>query len=361
MKVLCVIKDRAELMRVIAAVRDGGYEVISTTSEREARERLATTSPQLILVDAALPFPDLLNLVRHIRSIRARPYAYILLLVTSISEDELQVAYETGCDGDLRKPSSPALLRARLAAAARTLGLEAVRRAPVPAKPAPNPPSDDGAARSPLDAVSRSSTWQQMGDEIAAVAGTFLTLPVSCASADSGASSIDLASGIVLANVEQELEVRVALSTDHTSGGALAARLFGEGAPDLQADMLNELANMAMGALKAAFGRDALPFTGSLPAAIAPEALAEFGAACQRQQTFALVAEGARISVRVGIISRKNVVVAVAALREGMVIAKDVFNDEGVLLLTAGTRLSSSTADRLRAMLESRRSVEVAA
>jgi hypothetical protein len=171
----------------------------------------------------------------------------------------------------------------------------------------------------------------------------------------------NLASGIILSNVEHQLELRVALAADSTSANALAMHMFGEAGPGLEADMLGEIANQSMGVLKTAFGRERFSFIGGLPEAISPEGFYQFGATCPHQVSFALVVEGARILVRVGVRSKRNSQVLGTSLVEGMVLAKDVFNARGMLLLAGGTRLSLTAIERLRGSLAPKQLVEVAA
>jgi hypothetical protein len=147
---------------------------------------------------------------------------------------------------------------------------------------------------------------------------------------------------------------------DTLSARSLAVQVFGEDSSDLEADMLGELANMSMGALKASFNREAISFTGGLPEAIHRDELPQFSANCAYLETFTLAVADAHIVVRIGILSKKNESVKASSLCEGMVLAKNVFNANGMLLLSAGTRLSSTAIQRLRQSLDKTQSVEVA-
>ncbi len=76
---------------------------------------------------------------------------------------------------------------------------------------------------------------------------------------------------------------------------------------------------------------------------------------------FAVTVEGSRLAIHLGLRSKANSVVAVGTLGEGMVLAKDVFNPRGMLLLTAGTRLSQTMVDKLQSMLSPKHTIEVSA
>jgi hypothetical protein len=58
--------------------------------------------------------------------------------------------------------------------------------------------------------------------------------------------------------------------------------------------------------------------------------------------------------------SLANARVPASKLREGMVLTHDLRNESGALVVTAGSRLTSSTAERVAKLLGDRFSVEVA-
>jgi CheY-like chemotaxis protein len=363
MKVLCVIKDNNELARTIVAMRELGHEALWAKSEGEAKTRLAASIPDVVLVDSAYQLPEVLSLVTLVRAMDAKRYVFVLLMTTAASDGILQPAYEAGCDGDFRKGATTAQWSPRLGAIARILNaptIGKVRSIATSTTAADAGAPVDAGPLSPAEAIARSATWQNLTRELSAVASSFLTVPVAAGPAESEIQGLGIATGIVLSNVEQQTEVRIALATDKNSASHLTVHLFGEDTLDLEADMLNELANMSMGALKTGFGRDTIRFTGGLPEPLGLDRFYRYGAACQRQESFTLVIQGAKILVRVGIATKQNQMVALAVVCEGMVLAKDVFNAQGMLMLRAGTRLSSTAADRLRAALEPKRSIEVA-
>ena len=68
----------------------------------------------------------------------------------------------------------------------------------------------------------------------------------------------------------------------------------------------------------------------------------------------------ASFRVRLTVRARENVRMPVTLLHEGMVIARDILGKDGVLLLCAGTRVTSSTSERVRRLLDGWCDVEVA-
>lgn len=136
--------------------------------------------------------------------------------------------------------------------------------------------------------------------------------------------------------------------------------LFGEG-EDLVSDMLGELCNVFMGTLKSTLSAENIPYTGGLPSAVEPELILRPQVTYQHQSAFVLHLSDARLVVHVGLRSKANSFVPLKSLAEGMVLAKDVFNMRGVMLVTSGTRLSSSMVEKLRTNLDPKIKVEVMA
>lgn len=174
-------------------------------------------------------------------------------------------------------------------------------------------------------------------------------------------ATLSYAKGIRLENVKDLVEIQLVMATDKKSAENLAYHMFGENSPDLGGDLLGELVNMSMGTLRASFERESYSFTGGLPESVAPEHFYQFASTFEQKLTFSLFVEGIRFLVRLNIGSKPNTtIVPVASLREGMFIAKDVFNAQGNLLLKAGTHLVSTMVERLQQTLDQKHQIEVA-
>jgi hypothetical protein len=179
--------------------------------------------------------------------------------------------------------------------------------------------------------------------------------------AEGQAMPLGVCCAIVLANPTSQLEMRVAVGADVTSARALVTHLFGPDEGDLAADVLNELSNIFMGALKASFGSESVPFTGGLPAPLPVDELLRPPVMYRQQDTFSLVMGDAQLVVHVGLRSRANILVTPGVLIEGMVTAKAVHNARGVLMAAGGTRLSSHMIGQLRTLLAPTQKIEVTA
>jgi len=157
------------------------------------------------------------------------------------------------------------------------------------------------------------------------------------------------AAQVTLLSPEHGLELRVACAGDVAT---LAAKLFGAATEDHAIDLLAELANVAMGALKLELHDFAF-------ASGVPERLPTYAF---RDASFAYAEEVALdcgVAIRIGLRSKRPRHVLPRELREGMVLACDLRNAQGVLLAPTGTRLSQHMLERLLPGLASNVRIEV--
>lgn len=209
--------------------------------------------------------------------------------------------------------------------------------------------------------VANSRAWNAAPSHIADAAGKFLMLDTTIADAQRGHSPLAYGSRIVMANAEHGLELRIAIGTDVHSGKGLAMHIFGADDTELAADMVGELGNLFMGALKAAFSNEGFGFAAGLPETLPTDQLLRPSITYAHQEAFTLVAGDATLVVHLGVRSRGNQVVWASGLREGMVIATDVHNVRGVMLVGRGARLSQNMIEGLRLVLPQKSAVEVMA
>jgi len=148
---------------------------------------------------------------------------------------------------------------------------------------------------------------------------------------------------------DAQLDLCISIAADGPARKWLGSALLGDDAAtdDVVQDILRELANLAGGAFKrsALIERSAVStgipidngWTQLGPNARYWEVRTEDGS------VFGLIADAR---------TRANRRVPARRLAEGMVVVKDVLNGAGVLLLPSGTRLTSTTAERLSRLLD---------
>jgi CheY-like chemotaxis protein len=363
MKIVLLSREPSESERLATILRGAGHQLTVANDGGAVSASLKGDPAQVALLSVHGADDAIIALVRDLRSRPAARAPYLALLASGTPEEFLIRAYEAGIDADIPLPIGPALLVARLRATERlVLGGSAAPRPDAHAKAPARvvPVVAPAAAATPSDATHRpasSAAWREAPDSLSRNASTFLTLPVTVGEIPVGIS-LDHASVILLSSVQDQLEVRIAVGAETASARQLAIHMFGPDSDDLATDMLGELTNIFMGALKNSFHAESLPFTGGLPAMIEPARLSE---PFKHQQSFLLGIDQARLVVHLGLRSKANVHLAAAALREGMVLAKDVFNARGLMLLAGGTRLSLNMIERLHNALAPKVLVEVMA
>jgi CheY-like chemotaxis protein len=158
----------------------------------------------------------------------------------------------------------------------------------------------------------------------------------------------------------EQAELRVSIVVEAKLVRTLAGMLLGDESAPATAldDMMREIANTAGGAVKRAALADKLMVTTGLP-------VNEARGATRNEMTRCWTARIPGTETQLGIIGevhkRTNQRLPMAKLEENMVLSCDVRNESGALVMTAGTRLTSTTIDRLVGMLGSRFVVDVTA
>jgi DNA-binding response OmpR family regulator len=370
MKVLVAGGATVELEPYAESAREAGH-VARVVSDLVLPSACHDEKPGLVVVDVPRETEASLELLRKVRDVAVTPLPLVFVLVgPDVSNDFLVRAYECGVDGEVRRPFSFGYFAARVGAAARLARrgdqAGAVRGATsAPGKtrstvgvppPVATPAPDQGTAH--VNAATESSTWKRAAALIQDTASRFLALPV-VVSPETGGVTASLGCAISLSHATYQLEARIAIGAEMKSARKLAMHLFGEEGDDLMGDMLNELANLFMGALKTSFSSENFAFTGGLPETVSPDYVVRPTATYKHQETFVLGIDDSRLLIYLGMRSKANTMLTAAGLREGMVVAKDVFNARGVMLVTSGTRLSLNMVEKLKQLLTPKHMVEV--
>ncbi|MBT2585202.1 response regulator transcription factor [Arthrobacter sp. ISL-95] len=113
-----IVDDDPEIRSSLQSLLEAaGYLVELAADGREALERVAATSPDLLLVDVLMPVMDGLGLCRMLRA--AGNTVPILLLTARSDVADCVAGLDAGADDYLSKPFDPHELLARLRAMAR--------------------------------------------------------------------------------------------------------------------------------------------------------------------------------------------------------------------------------------------------
>jgi DNA-binding response OmpR family regulator len=122
-----VVEDAPEYAQLVTAVlRAEQYEVMTATTLSDARDRMRSTPPDLVILDLTLPDGDGLDLCQEIRR---NSDAFVILLTGRHDEVDKLVGFRLGADDYVTKPFSPRELAARVGALlARTRGSTSAAR-----------------------------------------------------------------------------------------------------------------------------------------------------------------------------------------------------------------------------------------
>lgn len=353
-----ILSDATGSSRALAEAGYGDVHVHHTALA--ALAELETGTPRIVVLDQLLLGPGSLALTRRLRARKDGGSLYVVVVVTGERElASLVPALGNGVDDIVLKPVRSAELVARLRAAEKKLAcesrlrsriqeLEAATGAPVadaPPTPTHVPPPPAMTSPPPAPPVAPAA-WDELDAHLASTFRDFFTRPVAILTHDAP-SPVGSAVEIRMSEPTSEIEIAITLFVDDASSESLARVLLGDADAEAKEALVLESANIAMGSLKTALAEHELSFTGGIPYAttLAEVQVAMTNAAQQRRMTF--VAGDATLEVWVRAESRKNVERDVAELREGMVVAADVRDGDGNVLLRSGTRLTVTTAEWL--------------
>ncbi len=347
MKVLLL--EKSPVPQIAAALGGGVHRVTAVKEDKAALQAFAAESFEVVVISMRGADEALLALPKAARRGPSAGAVFFVLLAAECPEEYLVRAYEAGIDASLRMPCGAALVLAQLRSVERFVSVAGGDGEPA------------AAPASPLDQVYRSNTWRTAQAQSQSIASKFLTLDVEPAQTDAVTAVTEHACMITLSNAQHQLEMRIALGTDAVSGKHLAVHLFGPEGIDLIPDMLSELANNVMGALKTSFSKESLAFTGGLPQQIEVKEVLRPTVTYAHQAAFALRMADAAILVHLSIRGKSNLILRPATLREGMILSKDVFNARGLLMLQGGTRLSLNMIEKIVSTLPEKSQLEVMA
>ena len=125
MRILIAEDDPVSRRLLQAALINWGYEVIVTANGKEAWQALQTPdAPSLLVLDWLMPEMDGVEICREARKLDALKSAYIILLTSRGSKDDIVKGLEAGADDYVTKPFDHGELRARVQVGSRVVHLQ---------------------------------------------------------------------------------------------------------------------------------------------------------------------------------------------------------------------------------------------
>jgi hypothetical protein len=357
MNVLIYDPSQTEGPRLFHLLKERGVPAMIAHDPMRLVSMTKQARTDLVLLCTAKFAPELMGIAENLRENHILEPSQIQLVTGALDEADGIHAFESGIDSILPWGCDAEYLAARISAVGRVME-RCERKIGAP----PFKPGGENAADLPLRLIFRSNAWRTAPEKLREIVGQFLGQAATNASIGfDAAPPIEKAASIPLMSGAHGVQIRIAVGADNKSALALAGKLFGPDAKDLVDDMFGEVANVVMGAMKNHFSAEQLAFTGGLPSALPPRELTASATPFAHRHLFAFDIGGARLTMHLGMESKASSAVTVLELREGMVIARDLVNDRGMLLLKGGTRLSSTMINKLADLLPPRTSVPVMA
>jgi DNA-binding response OmpR family regulator len=126
MKILIAEDDPVSRRLLQAALIKWGYEVIVTTNGKEAWKAMQQPgAPSLLVLDWLMPETDGVEVCRQARGNPALKSAYIILLTSRGSKEDIVQGLQAGADDYVTKPFDHGELRARVQVGSRVVQLQA--------------------------------------------------------------------------------------------------------------------------------------------------------------------------------------------------------------------------------------------
>ena len=318
---------------------NAGHSVSVVTDVDRALSSIQEAPPDLLVVEPKLAKTSGLELVKQVRKINHTGYVYILTLATDGAPAAVAAAYAAGSDDFMRKPVTREELLGRAAGAER---LQAIVKAAITR--ATHLDNEVG------NAIERLEAWKHVDEitcqELAAMLNAEFQRHVW-----HRPSNDAFGATIRLTLPSERLDVRFSIIADIATYSVLGNLVLGvEPSAVERDDLIKEMVNTAAGAFKRNLLQANVDLTIGLPEPTTAEIAQQIpdGTAVQRS---VLVGEGATLHAIVTVGPQPNELVPANRLREGMVVVRAVTNESGALLIPAGTRVTSSTADRVAKQL----------
>ena len=366
MKVVVIEESAGEYSALGQGLAEAGYAVCIVAAAA-APATFSRDLPDVCVVGCRDGFTNLAPIATLRNTLAASGYRAIVAVVSEPMVAHLEATRGAGADDVVGSSATVAEIVDHVRSCARIVGLERkLRERVAEVEGALRHAADAGPVQGtgPGSAADRdrrggfrfllTRTWTAVDDLLRnmcteylqspfeQIAGTFVVAP-GCA-----------ASSIALTDVENELAMELTFLATPAAARVVAAMFTGDASivdDEVVKDVLLELANSGMGAVRNGLLGENFRFAASTPKPAPPRAVDKLvaGVAASRMLTFK---HGeATLHVVVAVRSQARIKVRGLLLKEGMVIATDILNDAGQLLVRAGTRLTETTAGRIARMV----------
>lgn len=113
-RILAVDDDPDILALVSYKLTKAGFEVVTASDGQAALDQLATSQPELLLLDVLMPGLSGFEVLRQLRSAERGTRLPVILLTGSAQEADIERGFELGADDYIVKPFNPRELLSRV-------------------------------------------------------------------------------------------------------------------------------------------------------------------------------------------------------------------------------------------------------
>jgi CheY-like chemotaxis protein len=344
MRVLIADDDAGVARAVAALLVKEGHDAEVAPDGREALSRLAAHRFDVFLCDWMMPDIDGTAVVRQMQA--APGGKPLVIMVSAIAGAPARAhALRVGADDYLEKP----LTRDALLGAIKG-GLD--KRARRATRAAPSPLGRG-------EALLATATWRSLRDSLHNVVVDATGVLFSSGGGpgeDAPARGEEVRACMTMVDTEHMIEVVAGVFTAEPSAAELVRVMLRDTAPNHETmrELLSELCNNVLGALKTSLLREGYRFTLQLGDHQAAPSRADFARSFSSVNAHEFNSKRVRLMAALGVRPVPVVAVASDQLSENMVLAESLFSDSGLLFVPAGTRLTSSAAERIARHLPKR-------
>ncbi len=318
------------------------HEVAVARSAPELQTRLAEGVTDVLLIDHAFG-GHAAQTVGAFRAMCTKKRVYVIALLEPQPSTDVQRALQAGADDFIRKPFCDEDLLARVEAPCRIATWTSVAR--------------NVHDWSTAVDLTETNLWRLPGQTVLTAFSELARAQIDASSSKPAPPGFAATISLTASNAE----LRLGLVLEADAARAMALSLLGERAPspDTLNDLTREAANTVAGAVKRAAHDEGLGLTLGLPSTVPFTSVLHAEPSAKRREVFGKMGSSS-LAVTLSLAEAPHQWIAASALAEGMVLAHDLHTSNGLLLASAGTRLTRTTADRLARLLGGAARLEVA-
>ena len=108
--VLAVDDERAILRLIQVNLERHGYKVLTAGDGREALDKIAAATPDIVICDVMMPYMDGFEVLRRLRKDPATRELPVIMLTAKAMDADVFEGYRSGADCYITKPFNPAEL-----------------------------------------------------------------------------------------------------------------------------------------------------------------------------------------------------------------------------------------------------------